>query len=62
MKYFVDLQDTFFDVVTIEEREVIYTGTYEEAGIEENDDQYTNKLDDFLETKLNIKPTEWEIG
>lgn len=62
MKYFVDLQDTFYDVVRIEDREIIYTGDYEDAGIVENDDNYSNKLDDFLEAKLNIKPDEWEIG
>lgn len=62
MKYFVDMQDRFWDLVRIEDREIIYTGTYKEVGIKEDDDQYTNKLDVFIEKKFGITPDEWEIG
>ena len=62
MKYFVDLYGDNFDVNEIESRNTIYTGSLSGIGIEENDPDYTNKLDDFLEAELNIRPDEWEIG
>jgi len=62
MKYFVDLHnDNTFDLVSIEDRETVFTGNLDDIGIEENDEQFSNKLDDFFET-LGIKPNEWEIG
>lgn len=62
MKYFVDLYGDNFDVNEIESRDTIYSGSLSEIGIEENDTDYTNKLDEFLETELGIAPNEWEIG
>lgn len=61
-KYFVDLYDDSFEVLDTENRDTIYTGSLSGIGIEENDPDYTNKLDDFLEAELNIRPDEWGIG
>ncbi len=42
--------------------EVVWDGKLEEAGVFDNDPDYTNKLDDFFEAKFGIKPSEWEVG
>lgn len=61
-KYFVDLYDDSFEVLDTENHDTIYTGSLSGIGIEENDPDYTNKLDNFIESELNIRPDEWEIG
>lgn len=64
VKYFLDLElDNRATLYTIAEREEVWSGRLEEAGIEgDNDPDYTNKLDDFFQRELNISPNEWEIG
>lgn len=62
MKYFVDLYGDNFDVNEIESRDTIYSGSLSGIGIEDNDPDFQDKLDNFLEAELNIKPSEWEIG
>lgn len=61
MKYFLDLNGDNFDLVSIEDRETVITGNLKDIGIEDNDPQFSNKMDDFLET-MGIAPNEWEIG
>ena len=62
MKYFADLHDSYFEIKDIETHDTIYSVTFSEAGITENDPEYTCKMDDYLETVLNISPDEWEVG
>lgn len=64
MKYYLDLmENSNFDLVAIEDSEIIYSGNLAEAGItEEEDGQWTNKLDDFFQKELGITPDEWEVG
>lgn len=64
VKYFLDLQnDGSFEFCTIEERDVLYRGHMEDAGITEDDDpMWQDKLDDFFEQTLGIKYNEWVIG
>lgn len=42
--------------------EEIWTGKMEDAGTYEGDPDWQDKLDDFFEAELNIKPNEWEVG
>ena len=68
MKYFLDIYDTAlntyydFALISIEDRETIYEGRFSDLGIEDGDDDFANKLDDFFSEELGISPDEWEIG
>ena len=62
MKYFVDLNGSKFEVKTVDGHDTIYVGNLSDAGIEGDDPEYTNKLDNFLQTELGISPEEWEVG
>ncbi len=63
MKYYLDLyNDGTFELRETETRDTIYTGSLDEIGIEDNDPNWTNKLDDFFQAELGIDPTEWEVG
>lgn len=68
MKYYLDIYDTalntYYDFAlrSIEERETIYEGRFSDLGIEENDEQFADKLDAFFFEELGIAPDEWEIG
>ena len=68
MKYFLDIYDTalnaYYDFAlrSIEDRETIYEGRFSDLGIEDDDDDFANKLDDFFSEELGISPDEWEIG
>lgn len=68
MKYYLDIYDTAlnsyydFALISIEERDTIYEGRFSDLGIEEDDDQFSNKLDEFFSKELGISPDEWEIG
>ena len=68
MKYYLDIYDTalntYYDFAlrSIEERETIYEGRFSDIGIEDDDDDFANKLDVFFSEELGISPDEWEIG
>ena len=40
----------------------VWAGKMEDAGTYEGDPDWQDKLDDFFEEKLGIKPSEWEVG
>jgi len=64
MTYFVDLSNDGdrFEVRETDTRDTVYQGRLSTIGITENDPQFTNKLDDFLESVLRIAPDQWEVG
>ncbi len=65
MKYWLNLYDDgSFELRPIDDDNLeSYEGHLKDAGItEENDPQWTNKLDDYFESHLGIKPSEWEVG
>lgn len=68
MKYFLDIYDTalntYYDFAlrSIEKGKTIYEGRFSDLGIEENDEQFADKLDVFFSETLGISPNEWEIG
>lgn len=68
MKYFLDIYDTAlntyydFALVSIDERETVYEGRFSDLGIDDDDDQWVDKLDAFFLEELGIMPDEWEIG
>ncbi len=65
MTYWLNLfNDGSFALLPIEDENLdIYEGHLSDAGItEENDPQWTNKLDDYFESQYGIKPSEWEVG
>lgn len=62
MKYFLDFTDVGFTLNEIETHDTIYCSTWEDAGIGDNDPDYTNKLDLLFSQELGIAPSEWEVG
>lgn len=61
-KYYADLYDDSFEILDTENHDTVYCGKFTDIGIEDNDPDFTNKMDRFLETELGIAPNEWEIG
>lgn len=65
---YLDIYDTAlntyydFALVSIDERNIVYEGRFKDLGIDDEDEQWVDKLDDFFEKKLGIMPDEWEIG
>ncbi len=69
MKYFLDIYDTalnnYYDfalVSTEDHQDIVYEGRFSDLGIDDNDDQFADKLDAFFLEALGIKPEDWEIG
>lgn len=63
MKYYLDLgYGDKFELKTIDEDDTVYAGHLSDLGIQDNDPEYTNKLDDFFTKELGIAENEWEIG
>lgn len=66
MKYWLDLHGDCFDLKMCNvpddcENNIILSGKLSDAGIIGNDDDWTNKMDDYLAGK-GINPDEWEVG
>ncbi len=61
-KYFLDMAGERFTLETVDTHDVVFYGRFSELGIEENDPEYTNKLDDYFQNMLHIAPEMWEVG
>ena len=61
-KYFLDMAGDRFTLETVDTHDVVFYGRFSELEIEENDPEYTNKLDDYFQSALHIAPDQWEVG
>lgn len=63
-RYYVEFGDHgIFRVNRCDNHDTVYTGQlFADCGIVDEDPEYTNKLDSFLESELGIKPEQWEVG
>ena len=62
LKYFVEYDDNMFYVKTVRGHDLIASDSFAAVGIEDNDPQFTNKLDDYLWDEYGILPEEWEVN
>ncbi len=63
MRYWLELHnDDTFELNTIGDNDTVIRGRLEDAGIEGEDPEFSNKLDDYFAAEFGIAPEDWEIG
>ena len=62
LKYYVTIDDDRWNLYTKALRTLVNYGSCSEIGIEDEDPEYTNKLDDYLWNTYGILPEEWEVN
>lgn len=61
-RYYIEMEGDRFVLKTVDGHDVVLYGRLSSIGIEENDAEFTDKLDDYLWNELHIAPDQWEVA
>ena len=63
IKYWLDIVDDIFILSSVDDLDAEpICGHLSEIGIDPDDNDWTDKLDEYFETEHGIAPEEWELG